>query len=163
MAMQVEIDRQNAAFWSELCGSGLARALGITGSEPDALERFDGHYFGFYPYLKSYVERFDLAGRDVLEVGLGYGTLGGYIAAQGAGYHGLDIAPAPVAMMRHRLRMAGLGDPVHIQRGSALEVPWPAGTFDFVYSIGCLHHTCDLERSIAEVHRVLKPGGVAVV
>jgi SAM-dependent methyltransferase len=160
---QVQIDRQNAAFWSELCGSGLARSIGITGDEPDALQCFDEHYFGLYPYLKAYVDRFALSGRHVLEIGLGYGTLGQYIAERGAVYHGLDIAPTPVEMMRHRLRMGGLGDPGRVRQGSALEVPWADATFDFVYSIGCLHHTGDLERSVAEVHRVLKPHGTAVV
>ena len=160
---QLEIDRKNEAFWSELCGSGLARSLGISGSDPDALTQFDDHYFGFYPYLKGYVDRFDLTGRDVLEIGLGYGTLGQYLAEQGAVYHGLDIAPTPVEMMQHRLRMAGLGDVSRVREGSALEIPWPVDTFDFVYSIGCLHHTGDLARSIGEVHRVLKPNGFAVV
>ena len=44
-----------------------------------------------------------------------------------------------------------------------LELPHEEGTFDYVYSIGCLHHTGDLERSVQEVHRVLVPGGRAVV
>ena len=162
MSGQVEVDRRNEAFWSELCGSGLARSLGITGDEPDALERFDAHYFAFYPYLKAYVDRFDLVARNVLEIGLGYGTLGQYIAERGAVYHGLDIARTPVAMIRHRLGL--LGDPPgdRVLQGSALEIPWESETFDYVYSIGCLHHTGDLERSVAEVHRVLTPGGVAV-
>jgi SAM-dependent methyltransferase len=160
---QVEIDRQNAAFWTELCGSGLARSLGISGSEPDALERFDAHYFGLYPYLKGYVDRFDLSGRALLEIGLGYGTLGQYIAERAAEYHGLDIAPAPVEMMRHRLRLLGQDGTERVRRGSALEIPWPDTTFDAVYSIGCLHHAGDLQRSVTEVHRVLKPGGAAVV
>jgi SAM-dependent methyltransferase len=160
---QLDLDRQNASFWSELCGSGLARSLGITGDEPDALQRFDEHYFALYPYLRGYVDRFDLRGRDVLEIGLGYGTLSQYIAERGAVYHGLDIAPAPVEMVRHRLRMAELGDPERVQQGSALEIPWPDASFDYVYSIGCLHHTGDLPRSVSEVRRVLRPGGVAVV
>jgi SAM-dependent methyltransferase len=160
---QVELDQENAAFWSELCGSGLARSLGITGDEPDALERFDAAYFGFYPYLKSYVDRFELAGRAVLEIGLGYGTLGQYIAERDAEYHGLDIAPAPVEMLRHRLRLLGQEGTDRVRRGSALEIPWPEATFEAVYSIGCLHHTGDLEASVGEVRRVLKPGGVAVV
>jgi SAM-dependent methyltransferase len=160
---QIEIDRQNASFWSELCGSGLARSLGITGDEPDTLERFDAAYFGFYPYLKGYVDRFDLSGRDVLEIGLGYGTLGQYIAERGAVYHGLDIAPTPVEMMRHRLRLLGQEGDERVRQGSALESPWPGATFDAVYSIGCLHHTGDLERAVTEVHRVLRPGGSAVV
>ena len=160
---QVEIDRQNASFWTELCGSGLARSLGITGEEPDALERFDAHYFGFYPYLKGYVDRFELSGRPVLEIGLGYGTLGQYIAERGAVYHGLDIAPTPVAMMRHRLRLLAQEGDERVRQGSALDNPWPDARFDAVYSIGCLHHTGDLVRSVDEVHRILKPGGVAVV
>lgn len=160
---QVAIDSQNASFWSELCGSGLARSLGITGDEPDALERFDSAYFGFYPYLKGYVERYDLSGRDVLEIGLGYGSLGQYLAERGAVYHGLDIAPTPVEMMRHRLRLQGIDAVERVRQGSALDVPWPAETFDYVYSIGCLHHTGNLGRSILEVHRVLKAGGAAVV
>jgi SAM-dependent methyltransferase len=163
MVEQVELDRRNASFWSELCGTSLAQELGITRDEPDALERFDNHYFWFYPYLKSYVDRFEISGRDVLEIGLGYGTLGQYIAERGAVYHGLDIAPTPVEMMRHRLRLRDLGDPERVQQGSALDVPWLAETFDFVYSIGCLHHTGGLERSVHEVQRILKPGGTAVV
>jgi SAM-dependent methyltransferase len=160
---QTQIDRQNESFWSELCGSALARSLGITTSGPDALRRFDAAYFGLYPYLAGYVDRFDLAGRPVLEVGLGYGTLGQYIVERGAVYHGLDIAPTPVAMMQHRLRLLGSGGEERVQQGSALEIAWPDATFDFVYSIGCLHHTGDLKRSVSEVHRVLRPGGTAVV
>jgi SAM-dependent methyltransferase len=156
---QTAVDRQNEAFWSELCGSGLARQLGISGTEPDALERFDDAYFALYPYLRGYVDRFDLAGRTVLEIGLGYGTLGQYLAGRGAVYHGLDIAPTPVEMMRHRLP---LGED-RVRQGSALEIPWADTTFDFVYSIGCLHHTGDLHRSLDEVHRVLAPDGTAVV
>jgi SAM-dependent methyltransferase len=42
-------------------------------------------------------------------------------------------------------------------------VPYPDGSFEVVVSIGCLHHTGDLARSIGEVHRVLRPGGEAMV
>jgi SAM-dependent methyltransferase len=39
----------------------------------------------------------------------------------------------------------------------------PDAAYDFVVSIGCLHHTGDLARAVAEVHRILKPGGTAVI
>jgi len=160
---QTRVDQQNADFWSELCGTGMARALGISGESPDALQRFDDAYFGFYPYLAGYVDRFEVSGRAVLEIGLGYGTLGQYIAVQGARYHGLDIAPTPVEMMRHRLRLLGRAADEDVVQGSALDIPWPDATFDYVYSIGCLHHTGGLQRAIEEVRRVLTPEGVAVV
>lgn len=161
---QREMDARNAAFWDELCGSALARQLGIEGASPESLARFDEAYMSIYPYLPSYLpQSFD--GAEVLEIGLGYGTLSSQLIARGASYHGADIADGPVQMVRQRLRMAGLaeGAEVRVVRGSALELPWDAGRFDFVFTIGCLHHTGNTPRAVTEVHRVLRPGGTAVV
>ena len=158
---QQAIDKSNAEFWDTLCGWGLAQQAGITGERDDDLARFDELYFGFYPYLERYLNE-PLEGKKVLEVGLGYGTLGQAIAARGADYHGVDIAPGPVSMMRRRLGLLGFaGD--QVRQASVLELPFERETFDYVYSIGCLHHTGDLGRSVDEVHRVLAPGGRAVV
>jgi SAM-dependent methyltransferase len=100
-----------------------------------------------------------MKGKRVLEIGLGYGTLGQKIAETGADYVGLDIARGPVRMMNHRLRMAGLGG-VALQ-GSMLSCPLKAGSCDAVVSIGCFHHTGDIARCIRETSRVLKRGGRA--
>lgn len=133
------------------------------GRDRETLDAFDRAYFAFYPYLLGYLDRFQLAGTRVLEVGLGHGSLGEAIAGRGAEYHGLDIAAGPVRMMRHRLAMRGDGGEERIVEGSAAAMPFGDAAFDFVYSIGTLHHTGALEKSIAEVHRVLVPGGRAVV
>jgi SAM-dependent methyltransferase len=156
------VEASNAEFWNELCGSTLARSLGIEEITPETLRRFDDAYLAYYPYLASYLDE-PVAGRRVLEIGLGFGTLGQQLAERGAFYHGLDIAERPVAMMQERLRLAGLSGAERVRRGSALELPYEAGSFDYVWSIGCLHHTGDLPRSVSEVHRVLAPGGRAVV
>jgi SAM-dependent methyltransferase len=66
-------------------------------------------------------------------------------------------------MMRDRLRWSDRRGVEQVVQSSALDIPWSDATFDAVVSIGCLHHTGNLERSNAEVHRVLKPGGVALV
>ena len=158
-----EIDRRNTEFWDELCGTGLAQQLGLVGRDRETLDAFDRAYLAFYPYLSGYLDRFTLTGRRVLEVGLGYGTLGQQIIERGAEYHGLDIAAGPVRLMQHRLAMLGWPGEDRIVQGTALAMPYADETFDFVYSIGCLHHTGDLARSIDEVHRVLVPGGHAVV
>jgi ubiquinone/menaquinone biosynthesis C-methylase UbiE len=158
---QQAIDGSNAAFWDTLCGSTLARQAGITGESPNDLCRFDELYLGRYPYLERYLPA-SLQGENVLEIGLGYGTLGQLLAERGADYHGVDIAAEPVAMMRRR--MAAIGRPAEqIVQASVLELPFDDRTFNRVYSIGCLHHTGDLEQSVSEVHRVLVPGGTAVV
>lgn len=158
---QQAIDKSNADFWDTLCGSILAKQAGITGERDDDLARFDELYFSFYPYLEHYLDE-PLQGKKVLEVGLGYGTLGQAIASRGADYHGVDIAAGPVSMMRRRLGLLGRSGE-QVQQASVLDLPFSGETFDYVYSIGCLHHTGNLARSIDEVHRVLAPGGRAVV
>jgi SAM-dependent methyltransferase len=162
-ATQGAIDAGNARFWDELCGSALARQLGIDDASADSLRRFDDAYLDLYPYLERYLDAATIAGRDVLEVGLGYGTLSGRLAELGAELYGLDIAAGPVEMVRHRLRLMGRPADDQIVQGSALAMPFADASFDRVYSIGCLHHTGDLPRAVAEVHRVLRPGGRAVV
>jgi SAM-dependent methyltransferase len=157
------IDAENRAFWDELCGTGLARDLGITEITPESLARFDEAYMADYPYLGRYLDDLAVEDRAVLEIGLGFGTVGQILAGKGAHYHGADIAAGPVAMMQDRLRRLGTLADGSVRQASALELPWEAGTFDVVVSIGCLHHTGDLPRSVGEVHRVLVPGGVAFV
>src|SRR5438874_4497039 len=115
------LDAQNAEFWNELCGTALARAIGISDGSPESLRHFDEAYFRTYPYLMDYVAPRALQGRRVLEIGLGYGTLGQRLAERGADYYGLDIAPAPVMMMRYRLQH--LGRPPNVMQGSALAIP----------------------------------------
>ena len=73
-ATQEAIDAGNARFWDELCGSALARQLRIEDASADSLRRFDDAYLDLYPYLEQYLDARAVAGRSVLEVGLGYGT-----------------------------------------------------------------------------------------
>ena len=153
------IDEANARFWNELCGTTMAKSFGATDRSPESLRRFDRGYLNLYPYLLRRVPVAAMRGKKVLEIGLGYGTLGQKIAEAGAEYTGLDIAQGPVGMMNHRLQMQGL--PGRAVRGSMLECPLPDASMDCVVSIGCFHHTGDLARCIDETWRVLKPGGAA--
>lgn len=156
-----DVDSNNAAFWNELCGTQLAKSIGVTDNSPASLKRFDDWYFGFYPYLFVHIPFEDMQGKDVLEIGLGYGTVAQRLAEAGARYEGLDIAAGPVGMVNHRLNQSGL--PGKAQQGSILEAPFPDQSFDFVVAIGCLHHTGNLQRAIDECHRVLRPGGKLVM
>ena len=154
---------KNAEFWSELCGSSLARSLGIDEVSADNLQRFDEAYFSLYPYLYEYFIGESLKDNKVLEIGLGYGTLGQALAEKRCDYHGLDVAEGPVEMMCYRLSHMGREWRGKVQMGSVLNVPYNDCSFDYLYSIGCLHHTGNLDRSISEVHRVLKTDGKAII
>ncbi len=52
---QSDIDASNAEFWSELCGSSLARAIGVNDASAESLARFDRAYLDLYPYLERYL------------------------------------------------------------------------------------------------------------
>jgi ubiquinone/menaquinone biosynthesis C-methylase UbiE len=161
---QNQIDSKNAQFWDELCGSGLAYSLDIKEVSPENLRRFDNAYMTLYPYLWDYVINEELEGKKILEIGLGYGTLfGRVLVSTDCEYYGLDIAEGPVAMMRYRLSQLGRGGQKRVQVGSTLEIPYDDSSFDYVYSIGCLHHTGNLPKAVSEVYRVLKYGGKSIV
>lgn len=151
----------NASFWDEMCGSQLARSLGITDHSPASLKRFDDWYFGFYPYLERHIPFHAMRDRDVLEVGLGYGTVAQRLVECGARYQGLDVAAGPVAMVNHRLQANGF--PGSAKQGSVLDAPFESATFDYVVAIGCYHHTGDIQRAVDESWRMLRPGGTLIM
>lgn len=158
---QATIDARNSSFWDELCGTSLAKSLGITDSSQASLEKFDTWYMNFYPYLGKHIPFAEMGGKNVLEVGLGYGTISQRLAEAGAVYAGLDIAAGSVAMVNHRLAQSRLhGKAV---QGSVLRCPFPDVSFDWVVAIGCFHHSGNLQRALDEALRVLKPGGKAMV
>ena len=74
---------------------------------------------------------------------------------------GVDLAENMVRATNEEAGSRGLGTPVRVMDAEQLD--FPDNSFDLVYSHGVLHHTPDIERAIAEVHRILKPGGRAVV
>ena len=135
---QTVVDTANASFWDELCGSGAARAWGVTDSSIGSLRRYDGNFLRYYPYLDRHIPWTSLRGKRVLEVGLGYGTVSQKLAENGALFTGLDIAPNPVAMVNHRLRQNGL--PGEAIQGNILSPPLPTAPSTRSWqSAACMH------------------------
>lgn len=159
--VQKQVDQTNSQFWDELCGSQLAQVLGITDSSQESLAKYDDHFLQWYPYLLQLIQPERMRGKRILEIGLGYGTLGQKLAEAGVRYTGMDLASRPVEHMNWRLKQAGL--PGRAVQGNALSMPFPDGTFDFLISIGCFHHTGSVQRCFDETYRVLRPGGVALL
>ncbi len=159
-AAQGSVDDGNASFWNELCGTSNARGLGIVDFSKESLQRYDDWYMGYYPYLCGCIPFAELQGKDVLEIGLGYGTVAQRLMESKANYRGLDISKGPVEMVNSRAGLLGL--PAPAIQGSILDAPFPESSFDCVIAIGCLHHTGNLEKALAECHRLLRPGGTLV-
>ena len=97
----------------------------------------------------------------VLEIGCGLGTDGAQFARAGADYTGIDLTDAAVDLARKRFDLFQLTGTFRVADAEGLD--FPDNSFDVVYSHGVLHHTPDTAGAIKEVHRVLKPGGRAVV
>ena len=100
MAGEPALDDRNAAFWDELCGTNLARELGITDVSEASLARFDEAYFDALPVparlLPAGGRRAPAAAGD--RPRLRHARRERWPDC-GADYHGLDIAAAPVAML----------------------------------------------------------------
>lgn len=158
---QKAIDSANARFWDEPCGTVNAQQMGIAGQDAQSIRAQDRWYLDYYPYLEKYLDLPSMKGKRVLEVGLGYGTVAQKIMEAGADYTGVDIAAGPVEMVRRRQELFGLQGKLVV--GSFLKNKLKAKSFDVVVSIGCFHHTGDVQRCVDEVHRLLKPGGRAVI
>lgn len=98
-------------------------------------------------------------GRTVLEYGCGTGSMAFGLARSGATVVGIDISGVGVAEATSRARREVL-DASFVQM-DAEQLASAPGAFDVVCGSGILHHL-DLDRSVTEIRRVLKPGGVAV-
>jgi 2-polyprenyl-3-methyl-5-hydroxy-6-metoxy-1,4-benzoquinol methylase len=157
---KIEVSELNSDFWNELCGTGLAKYLGITDSSKESLKRFDDWYFDFYPYLFDHIPFESLKGKDVLEIGLGYGTVSQRLALEGSNYLGLDIAAGPVNMVNHRLKQVGASG--RAVQGSILDPEFVENSFDYIIAIGCLHHTGNLQLAVDNCLKLLRPSGQLV-
>jgi len=98
---------------------------------------------------------------DVLDVGCGQGIDLCQYALRGANVTGIDLTPRHVELAQIHLDALGLGGTV--LHGDAERLPFADMTFDRVSSNGVLHHTPDMPAALAEMHRVLRPGGRATV
>jgi ubiquinone/menaquinone biosynthesis C-methylase UbiE len=101
------------------------------------------------------------AGKELLEVGCGWGCDLIWYARHGAKVTGLDLSAAAIDLARSYFTYRNLSADLRV--GNAEHLPFPDNRFDMVVSMGVLHHTPDTQGALNEVHRVLKPGGEALI
>lgn len=151
--------REAARQWNaDPCG-GVDEAPFGSRAFFEAVER--ERYDRYAPWLPETMGFDRHPGARILEVGCGLGTDHIAFARGGGTVFGIDLAQRHLQATRERFRQEGRES--RLTRTDAERLPFRAGSFDLAYSFGVLHHTPDTQRSVDEIHRVLKPGGEAIV
>jgi ubiquinone/menaquinone biosynthesis C-methylase UbiE len=145
-------------FWDEAsCGEKLyLQAPTMQGFEEQAARRYD-----LEPFILPFADFAATRGKDVLEIGVGLGADHQRFAEAGARLVGIDLTPRAIENTRRRFDTLGLVSDLRV--GDAENLDFEAARFDVVYSWGVIHHSPDTRKAVEEIHRVLKPGGVAKV
>lgn len=92
------------------------------------------------------------AGSSVLEIGAGVGWQANELQRRGFTVEAIDLADGTYAHLQ-----------IHpVKAYDGVTIPYPDGSFDVVFSSNVLEHIPHVEAFQAEIHRVLKPGGLAI-
>lgn len=107
------------------------------------------------------LEGCDITGSRVLDIGCGLGAVDELLVTHygASSVVGIDIDPALLAGMQTRILRAGLGDRIRGVKVEPGPLPFPAESFDVVFSKDSLVQIPDKPAIFAEVRRVLRPGG----
>jgi SAM-dependent methyltransferase len=151
-------DRVRAFWQAHPCGTKFSDAAMGT---PEFFERVEAHRYTKEWHIPDAADFAGARGLRVLEIGCGLGTDGAQFAKAGADYTGIDLTEAAIELARRRFEVSGLRGEFRVADAENLD--FADQSFDLVYSHGVLHHTPDTARAVQEIHRVLKPGGRAIV
>lgn len=154
-----EMKERVRAFWqAHPCGTKFSEAeMGTR----EFFERVEQHRYEKEWHIPAAAGFAGARGLKVLEIGCGLGTDGAQFAKAGAVYTGVDLTEVSIVLARKKFELTGL--PGEFRVADAEKLDFPGESFDLVYSHGVLHHTPDIEAAVHEIHRVLKPGGRAIV
>jgi SAM-dependent methyltransferase len=111
-------------------------------------------------HIPAMIDAIAWRGKRVLEIGTGVGTDARRIIGRGGIYTGINIDAGSTQATATALHSFGL--PGAVLQADATALRFPDASFDIVYSFGVLHHIPNVERAIAHIRRVLKPGGELV-
>ena len=148
-----------SAYWDE-----HIHDLAITTFPAGTREFFhelDEYRYDKLRYLPQLVNFDDYRGRTLLEVGCGVGIDLVRFARAGTIVTGIDISKIAIELAHRNIEQHGLQADLQLMNGECMG--FPQNTFDVVYAHGVLQYTAETGKMIREIHRVLKPGGEAVM
>jgi ubiquinone/menaquinone biosynthesis C-methylase UbiE len=132
---------------------------GVLIADAPLYDRLTGWLLGsFYTGIANDVAVAAGPGARVLDVGCGPGHLVERLVDQGMTVSGIDLDPAMIERARQRI-----GSRAELVAADAAFLPFADGIFDLVVSTLSMHHWADHQGGLAEIGRVLAPGGRVLV
>jgi SAM-dependent methyltransferase len=152
-------------FWQDhACGDeqvgGLREAF--RGDYDKFFTEYDQFRYQNESHLQACIDGLNVAGKQVLEIGLGEGSDAEQLIRRGARWSGVDLTSESISRVQARLTLRDLPAEA-LRQGSVLDLPFDDNSFDMVFSHGVLHHVPDIRQAQSEIHRVLRPDGELVV
>jgi SAM-dependent methyltransferase len=112
-------------------------------------------------YLPRVVDFAGYRGKKLLEIGCGVGLDLARFARGGANVTGIDLAAVSIDLAKKNFAFQRAKGNLQVMDGEHLD--FDNDSFDVVYAHGVLQYTANIEKMIAEIRRVLKPGGEAIL
>lgn len=148
-----------AAYWDEHIHDLTITTYPI--GTPGFFRQLDEYRYDKLNYLPRLVNFDGYKEKKLLEVGCGAGIDLVRFARGGANVTGIDLSKTAIELAYKNFEQSGQNADLRVMNGECMQ--FADNTFDVVYAHGVLQYTPDTEKMIAEVHRVLKPGGEAIM
>ena len=124
-------------------------------------QQLDEYRYEKLEYLPQLVDFGAYKGRNLLEVGCGVGIDLVRFAHAGAKVTGIDVSKTAIELAHKNFKRHGLQADLCLMNGEGMG--FSESSFDVVYAHGVLQYTAEAAKMIQEIHRVLKPGGEAIL
>lgn len=124
-------------------------------------DQLDAYRFEKLRYLPEQVDFAAYHNLSLLEVGCGAGIDLVHFARAGSKVTGIDISTTAIDLARKNFAHRQLQADLQVMNGEAMT--FDDASFDVVYAHGVVQYTANAPAMLAEIRRVLKPGGTAII
>ena len=129
-------------------------------------KKMNSDYLNENPYLKSIFKskKFKkiLDKKNVLDIGVGWGSSSLFLSKLGAIVTGIDISSTSIKGARRNIKLHSCKN-VKLLQMDAEKINFSNDKFDYVYSWGVIHHSASTENILKQIRRVLKPNGKGMI
>ena len=112
-------------------------------------------------FIENFLKKKELKKLNVLEIGTGMGCHSEILSKNSKKFTGIDITITASKITKKRFKIKKIKGLIH--KMDAEKLTFKNNTFDLIWSWGVIHHSSNTEKILNQIHRVLKPGGRAVI